>query len=316
MLSIRNLQMVSMLDRHRSFSRAAAALGVSQPSLTRSLKGLEESLGVQLFDRHDVVPTVFGQILIERGQVIMTDFDDMLREITQMKGLDTGHLGVAMGPYPADISGESAIALLSARHPNLTVEVTVRDWTRVVADVVSGAADIGFADITEASLNPSLTVEPVHAAPLQFFVAAGHPLASMDGLTISHLLDFPWVGPTFPDAHQRQQTEPERRYGMVEQEQKRFRPRILVESFSAAKSIVLAGTAVSACIPFQIRRELAAHELVLLPVRMPSLQLNYGLISRQGRAPSPAMLSFTSIVKALEDVLQPDQVPEAELKPA
>jgi len=300
MLSIRNLQMVSLLDRHRSFSRAAAALGVSQPSLTRSLKGLEDSLGVQLFDRHHVVPTVFGQILIERGQVVMTDFDDMLREITQLKGLETGHLKVVMGPYPADISGDSAIALLSARHPNLTVEVTVRDWTRVVADVVSGVADIGFADITEASQNPGLVTEPVHAAPLQFFVAASHPLATKTDLTMGDVLDFPWVGPTVPDPLQRQHAEPERPYGLVEHEQKRFRPRILVETFSAVMRIVQAGTAISACIPFQIRREIAAGELVLLPVRLPSLRLNYGFISRRGRSPSPTMHSFMSIVRSLE----------------
>jgi DNA-binding transcriptional LysR family regulator len=171
MLSIRNLHMVVALDRYRSFSRAAAALGVSQPSLTRSLKGLEDSLSVQLFDRHR-------------------------------------------------------------------------------------------------------------------------------------------AGPTVPDSHQRQQTEPEKRYGLVEQEQKRFRPRILVESFSAARRIVLAGTAISACIPFQIRRELAAQELVLLPIRLPSLRLNYGLISRPGRPPSPAMSAFASIVRSLEEDLLQQPVPE------
>jgi DNA-binding transcriptional LysR family regulator len=300
MLSIRNLQLVLALDRHRSFSRAAAALGVSQPSLTRSLKGLEDELGVQLFDRHHVAPTVFGQVLIDRGQVVMTSFDDLTREIVRLKGLETGDLKVAMGPYPADISGNRAVALLSARHPHLTVEVTIRDWTRATADVAAGVADLGFADITEASQNASLVTEPLYAAPLQLFVAADNPLASMAELTISHLMEFPWVGPTSPDWLQRQNPEPERPFGLVEHEQKRFRPRILVESFSTAKAIVLAGVAVSACVPIQIKDEIAAGKLVLLPIRLPSLQLNYGFISRRGRSPSPAMESFMSIVRSLQ----------------
>lgn len=167
MLSIRSLQLVIALNRFRNFSRAAASLGVSQPSLTRSLKGLEDSLGVQLFDRHHVAPTVFGQTLIDRGQAVITSFDDLAREIARLKGLETGQLKVVMGPYPADISGNRAVALLSARYPHLTVEVTVRDWTRATAEVISGVADLGFADITEASRNSNLITEPVHAAPLQ-----------------------------------------------------------------------------------------------------------------------------------------------------
>lgn len=300
MLSIRSLQLVIALNRFRSFSRAAASLGVSQPSLTRSLKGLEDSLGVQLFDRPHVAPTVFGQTLIDRGQAVLASFDDLAREVIRLKGLETGQLKVVMGPYPADISGDRAVALLSARYPHVTVEATVRDWTRATADVISGLADIGFADITEASLNPNLVTEPLRAAPLQFFVAADHPLATMAGLTISDLQEFPWVGPTVPSSLQRQAVEPERPYGLVEHEQKRFRPRILVESSSAAKTIVLAGSAVSACVPIQIRNEIAARKLILLPIGLPSLRLNYGFISRRGRSSSPATQSFMSIVRSLE----------------
>ncbi len=152
----------------------------------------------------------------------------------------------------------------------------------------------------------------MHAAPLQFFVAADHPLATTPGLTISHLLEFPWVGPTIPSSLQRQDVEPERPYGLVEHEQKRFRPRILVESFSAAKNIVLAGAAVSACVPIQIRNEIAARALVLLPIGLPSLRLNYGFIARRGRSPSPAMQSFMAIVRSLEmDICAAPEPPPA-----
>jgi DNA-binding transcriptional LysR family regulator len=310
MLSIKNLKLIKALAQHRSFSRAAAALGVSQPSLTRSLKGIEDSLGVQIFDRHHIVPTVFGQILIDRGQDVMTRFDDMLREIAQLKGLETGEINVVMGPYPADISGDRAVALLSARHPKLTVEMTVRDWTRAVADVISGTADIAVADITDASHNPSLVTELLHSAPLHFFVATSHPLASNPAMTLDDLLDFPWVGPTLPDKGSPSRFETDRAFGVFEQTRNRFRPRILAETFSTTKRIVMGGRAISACIPVQIRRELAARELVLLPIRQPSLQLNYGLITRRGRSLSPAMHSFMSIIRGLEDDLRQSPDPQ------
>lgn len=58
MHSIRQIRVVKALAQYRHFGRAARALGVSQPNLTRSLKRIEDALGVPLFERQGVMPTV------------------------------------------------------------------------------------------------------------------------------------------------------------------------------------------------------------------------------------------------------------------
>jgi DNA-binding transcriptional LysR family regulator len=50
-IDLRQCRHVLALDRHRSFARAADALGLTQPALTRSLQALEKSIGARLFDR-------------------------------------------------------------------------------------------------------------------------------------------------------------------------------------------------------------------------------------------------------------------------
>ena len=117
--SLRQIEIVKALAKHHHFGLAAKALRVSQPALTRSLKQLEAELGVTLFDRQGVTPTPFGEIVLRHGERAAAEFHELMREVALAKGLEVGELRIASGPYPADISGERAIGILSARHPNL-----------------------------------------------------------------------------------------------------------------------------------------------------------------------------------------------------
>ena len=80
--SIRQFELVKALATYRHFGRAAAALRISQPAVTRSLKHLEDLLGVPLFDRQGVTPTaVFGELVLSHGEPVIKGFADLMREI-------------------------------------------------------------------------------------------------------------------------------------------------------------------------------------------------------------------------------------------
>ncbi len=292
--------MVKALAKHHHFGLAAKALGVSQPALTRSLKQLETDLGVSLFDRQGVTPTAFGEIVLRHGERAAAEFHELTREITLARGLEIGELRLGAGPYPADISGERGIGVLSARHPNLLFELRISIWTRVIADVRGGAVDLGFADLSEAQHDIGLEAHPVRTSQLLFFCAAGHPLAGKKPLKIEDLMEFPWVGPSLPGALRTALPVVDKPFGVFDDVQDRFHPRILVETFSAAKRIVLAGQGVGGAIPFQIERELKEGLCVTLPVEAPWLRLNYGFIAKRGRTLSPAAKAFMATVRAIE----------------
>ena len=305
MHSIRQFELVKALATYRHFGRAAAALQVSQPALTRSLKHLEDRLGVSLFDRQGVTPTVFGELVLSHGEAVIKGFADLVREINLAQGLEIGEFSVSAGPYPAEISGQRAIGMLSAQHPRLFVELKLFNWTKIVNQVLKETIDLGFADLSEAAENPELETEGVRKSQLNLFCAAKHPLAGRNSVTLEKLCEFPWVGPTLTDRMRRFLPQGDLPCGVFDAAKKRFLPRILVGSFTAAKQIVLAGQGIGAALPFQLKREIDDGDCVLLPLELPWLSLNYGFISRRGRSHSPAAKAFMDNVRQIEKALPP-----------
>ena len=297
---IRQLEIVTALARHRHFGRAAQALGMSQPNLTRGLKQLETTLGVAIFDRQGVTLTSFGEIILRHGEKALGNFHELTRELALAKGVEIGELRIAAGPYPADISGEQAVGVLLRKHPNLFVEIRSANWERAIGDVLDGSADLGFAEVSGATGNGDLQVQLVRKAPVFFFCVASHPLVGREHLSLEDLLEYPWAGPTLPERYRAGVPAVDKRFAVFDADYGRLRPRALVGSFSAAKRIVLGGHVLSVAIKSQIAHELSEGIFVRLPFEAPWLSINYGFITKRGRTPSPAAKAFMTIVRSIE----------------
>ncbi len=165
MPTIRQFEIIQVLATHRHFGRAASALGISQPSLTRSLKELESRLGVVLFDRSGIEPTVFGKMALRYGEPVLANAAELMREIDLAKGLGSGRLVVCAAMYPTDISARKAVGLLVARNPGLSVELIQSDWARAMEKVLNGEADVDVADMAAAETNDDLQAELCAAPP-------------------------------------------------------------------------------------------------------------------------------------------------------
>jgi DNA-binding transcriptional LysR family regulator len=151
-LDLRLIQHALTLARHKNYARAAAALHLSQPALSRSIAGLEATLGVKLFDRtrQGVAPTAFGERLLARGLSLVTDAAELERELKLMQGLKAGVLKVGAGLYPASLSVATAVGRLAARYPQLRMEMRTADWRAVMRSVPSSELDLGIVELSAA----------------------------------------------------------------------------------------------------------------------------------------------------------------------
>src|SRR5260221_3573055 len=107
--------------RHESFTRAAAALRIQQPSMSRSVKLLEDALGIVLFERHPrrVVLTAAGQRIFESSVKLFEEAENIARIAEAERGECHGPLRVAAAGAVASRLAPDAIAALAIQHPGV-----------------------------------------------------------------------------------------------------------------------------------------------------------------------------------------------------
>lgn len=281
-----------------SFKKASHAHNISEPAFSRNIASLEDSLGVKLFSRHStgVAPTVYGQALAKHGEKILVAVSEFEREIRILKGLGSGELSVALGPYPAELSGHRAFARLIAEHPDLRGEITVSDWHKVEELVVMRKADLAIAELSVAQNNKHLVVEPLSQHNFVFFCRSGHPLISKNEIHKYDLSHYPLVLIKLPA--RLSHIFPGKLFPIPNTDY--VAPSIEVHEVVISRQIVASSDAVSVAIPYQIRNELSEGIFTILPILEPWMVSNYGFIYVKDRTLSPVAEKYISLVKKIE----------------
>jgi DNA-binding transcriptional LysR family regulator len=298
---IRQLQHVAAIGQYRSFGRAAHALGMSQPALSKSIRVLETALGVRLFERgkSGATPTAFGQLALSRAGALIHNLDALLAEIDRLNGLASGTLSVGAGFFPYDHLVVPAIARLARRHPGLHLRVAQADWRTVANQVLAGTLDIGVAGLARADRDPALVVEPLTVRTGTFFVRRGHPLSGVAKLSLKQLAPYPFAMSPIPPRpaafFQRAGIQ-----GRIDSSTGDFIPAITVDSVALMKSIVSDTDAFGAAPDVVISAELEAGQLVALPIEAPWAVAEPGIIRLRDRPMTPAQETFLAELTAID----------------
>lgn len=296
---LRQLAHALAVCKHHSFRRAAEEQHISQPALSRSIHNLEESLGVQLFDRDatDVTLTAYGEVFLHRAQALLVEAAELEREIGLMKGLGVGRFSVAMGAYASRVSGIPAVAQLLAQHPGLDVRLETRNWRDTERMVRNRHVELGFSEVAHLQDTSELHVEPVGLHEVIFYCRAGHPLLTKKrSLSTEDIDAYPFVGPPIP--YRLAHLFP--RNGSVDEKSGDIFPPVVVEDLNAVCSIVAATDGLGASVPVAIEPLLRSGEIAAVPFRAPWLRVHYGFIRLAARTVSPAAAAFMDLVRAAE----------------
>jgi DNA-binding transcriptional LysR family regulator len=140
--SINDLAAFIAVARERSFTRAAAKLGVSQSALSHAITGFEKRLGVRLLARNtrSVAPTEAGERLLQTVGPRMDEIDSELAALSEFRDKPAGTIRITAGEHPAERILWPALAKLLPDYPDIHVEIVVDQG---MTDIVAARYDAG-----------------------------------------------------------------------------------------------------------------------------------------------------------------------------
>jgi DNA-binding transcriptional LysR family regulator len=195
-LDVARLRQLALIVRERSFSRAAESLGISQPALSKNIRSMERSLGVQLLERgrFGALPTAFGLALVRHADAIDAELRSAVQEVDALRIARTGHICVGCGPSEATRLLPVALNRLRQRSPGITVTVLYGLNEALTPMVKHGEVDFALSSIPSRCSDPDLRLVKLHEDRAAVIVRTGHPLTERKGpLTAHHLLQQQWV---------------------------------------------------------------------------------------------------------------------------
>ncbi len=302
MITQRRLRHLLLLVKYGHFGRAAAALNISQPALTKSIQALEAELGVILLDRKRgaVMLTAFGELVVERSWTLLNAEEDLLREISLLAGLEMGSLRVALGPYPSVISGYPAMARLLARRPKISVAVHVAGWREVAHQVAAREVDLGLAELSGVHEDDQFATELVGQHHGRIFCRPGHPILASGRVELPALLEFPWLASRIPARIVAGLQRSFGRAGKLDELTGDFIPAVMVDVPMQIGDL-LAGcdTLALASLGF-MEHDLDAGKVAVVPTSKLAFHASYGFIYLKDRSLTPAALAYMDEVRAVE----------------
>jgi LysR family transcriptional regulator, carnitine catabolism transcriptional activator len=275
-LTVRQLETLVAAADAGSFSKAAAALGISQPSLSESIRRIETELGLRLFDRttRSLALTPDGRHAVAVAREVVRDFKLALESIARRGQGRRGRVTVAALPSVTCAILPGAVRAFGARFPG--VEVSVHDvlHERAVAFVADGVADMGLT-IRPARLD-GLEFEELGSDVVQLVCRNDHPLASRKRVAWRELAPYPFIGLTRASSVRRLTD------AVLIDSAAAAEPRYEVEQIPSAAALVEAGLGVTALPSFTFTMFKGAG-LVMRRLEDPTMRRHVGLVTLAGR---------------------------------
>jgi DNA-binding transcriptional LysR family regulator len=282
-----------------SMAKAAERLAISRPVISRTIANLEHVLGVALLDRtaRGIEPTLFGRVLLRRGTAVFDELRQSVEEIAFLTDPHAGELRIACTEVWAAGLVPAAIERLSKRLPRLRVRLEQGTAQHQLNLLRERRCEIVISRLLTETPDSDIEMQPLFYEPLVVVAGPQNTLSRRRKLTLSELVDAPWILSTL-------EVEPRSPF---------------VEAFSAARLPLPTATIFSNSLHLRIGLLATGRYLTLvpgsalrfspeadllkpLPIALPRWHLPTGIFTLKGRRLSPVAQVFADCVR---DIAKP-----------
>jgi DNA-binding transcriptional LysR family regulator len=300
-MDCRQLEVFLKVVELKSFSRAAEALGLTQPTVSGHVLALEEELDLKLLDRlgREVAPTRAGRILHGYASKILRLRDEAYQAMDQFKGDLRGRLEVAASSIPGTYILPPHLKAFSTRYPELTVAVSIRDSQAVAQEVLERQVEIGVVGAKPTT--PKLTGEPLTRDELVLVIPPGHSWDGREAVEFKELAGQPFLMREVGSGTRKRFEQALHAAGLSVAE---LTQKAELETNEAIKQAVASSLGVAVISDLAVAEEIEHGSLRALPLRGASLQRTFYIIRRRGANLSPASEAFLAFLR--QEVTEPD----------
>ncbi|MGE8412799.1 MAG: LysR family transcriptional regulator [Pseudomonas sp.] len=298
-MDLRQLRYFIALNEHRSFVRAADAMGITQPAFSRSIQGLEQEFGCVLVDRgnKDLRPTPEGQVVLQHALSLVQGAALLSSEVTQMTKLDAGEVRFGCGPAPAVKLVPDAVAQFTSAHPRVRTRFAVDNWEKLSRSLDREEIEFFIADIRHFEADPNYQTQALTPKRGVFFCRPGHPLLAKESLSTNDMFDYPLASTLIPPGIRKLLANLS---GRID-----FSPTIETEHFPALVKIVRQSNAIGVGTAEAFAEDIEQGSLALLhwrnlPQNIDSLNARCGIVSRSGFRLSPAARKLIEVLVSVD----------------
>ena len=275
-----------------NFTRAAERLHLTQSAVSHQIKALEEELGEPLFIRakRGVKLSQAGKIALEYVERILDETEALRERIAGKENSPAGRVRVAAATQAFVHLFAPLFESFMDSHPGVDLAFrTTVSTEQTVADILNGAADVGFASL--AVYSPNLQVTKLFEDELLLIIGSEHPLARKRALTVADLSQLRFILYEQKTVMRKLVDDFFASLGVT--------PRItmLMENIEAIKSLVGAGLGASVLPVPAIGKEAADRKVTLMRVENQILSRQLGLVTLRSNYVPPPVREMISMVR-------------------
>lgn len=193
-IGVRRLLALTALADQRHMGSVASTLGISQSAVSQSIRQIESSLGLQLFERsiRGVRPNNLGSILSFYVKRALSELRIAEDEIVSLGSGPSGQIIVGALLGRTTLLPEAALQII-AQHPNLSVSIIEGSFEMLVSSLRAGDVDFVLGTPRSAATSTDITCEIVAHDTMVAIVRSGHPFLQRKGVTLAELASAQWV---------------------------------------------------------------------------------------------------------------------------
>lgn len=200
-MDLRTVTQFLAVMEHGTLGRAAEALHVTQPTLSKSIQRLEHSLRVRLFERshQGLEPTAYAVALAPYAREMASRGESMRELMDMLRSGQAGSVTMGAGPSIAANLMPAVVAKLAVQVPGVRVWMVEGVVAQLLPLLQAGQLDFFVGTAMLGPLDPGISHRMLRKDRIAIVASVSHPIHRRRGLTLEALLDQPWV--LAPDEH-------------------------------------------------------------------------------------------------------------------